>query len=1184
MSRYEWPQGVPRGQEAEEEQADHPGRRERHTARTDLTLDAEGQVAAVLRAMRPQSGGLVIRPRAPASSNTLLWQPLGPHTVVDGQTVGRQRVAGRVRMLAVEKDAKRIYAASAQGGVWLSQDEGSTWKPIGGFTATPELAQIDRPANRQSCGAIHVFFGANAAADRIFVGTAEPRSHDAAPGDEKGGVGILVYDNTHYPGHTLDDDNPWVREGKNLANRGIYRLAFQPSGSGAVAATYYGLFERPAAPAAEADWPQLGLAPFTGANDACTDALWTPGGGTTPERLWVWVSEGAQAGLWVRATGAAVFDQIIKHKVTANESSAGRGVLAVAKADAVPTQLYVFVDNGKSKAPSLHRVRCSGNAKPTSQSVGDVPKVLGKQGYYDMSLAVDPTAPDRVVLGGNTFKSVTPSGVTMVDSGGAEAGAVVAGEVVLKSGKLKFTKTQMLGAGVHADVHDVRFAKNGAQLWVGCDGGAYRSNHPTQLVGFEPRNNGLAVIQSNYLGCHPQCEGHVAAGLQDNGVIERRSSAVWFHAVDGDAGGIALNPLNPTQRVSQTHSGYWNRTGSAGSVPVGPTLKERDDLSAFYSSPAAIAKGNSAQLLIGTHRLWFSSDFGKNWSHLPGADKAAESIRVCSWQGTEVAWTLSEKFPSKKAEQMRIQRFERKAGKWSSFTLTSRTNPKNKDKVPGAAQLLVTKTWTVLAINLNTPTVAQPVNARGTHGALYLGTIGKPGDPTVDTLWWFDGTSTWHATGLTNTANGGVPAPVTAIACDPQFPNEVWVGTTLGVWKGARTITGGVPAWAWTAHLVGLPEATVHDLQIFSDGGVRLLRAAVAARGVWELRLDQPVVPQLTYVRAHEDDLRHRARATEARRDLRAPTVGPPSKKSPSVPPRSWHGSPDVRPRAAPRSVPAPATLPWKKGQKKIVAEDLRRFQAALRSRTGDLRVRPNGVWDDHFNEVLRDLRGAGETGKTVQLTSAVWNANMAAPHDTAEPWGSATPLMADLFEYTATLSEGEGDQASCALPPGKARVDVVVHQRGRGSINGNSVHVTLLQWVDPAVVNAAVWNRTDLWPAANVPWVSAVEQVLNSPAGATAIALADGWSFVKGTGAQSRRIELTGQTLSAMQAGIATFVADFTGIPKDRAVLLVAVIRNLDTAAVNTAGVATPLAAQPLRDMALARPDVAVRSVRING
>ena len=91
----------------------------------------------------------------------------------------------------------------------------------------------------------------------------------------------------------------------------------------------------------------------------------------------------------------------------------------------------------------------------------------------------------------------------------------------------------------------------------------------------------------------------------------------------------------------------------------------------------------------------------------------------------------------------------------------------------------------------------------------------------------------------------------------------------------------------------------------------------------------------------------------------------------------------------------------------------LRRFQAALRSSTGDPRVRANGKWDAYFSEVLRDL-GAPVTAhppvppsppapglparNLVTINAAFWNAHMTGAHATREPWGTGTPTEADLL------------------------------------------------------------------------------------------------------------------------------------------------------------------------------------------
>src|SRR5204863_6930860 len=125
----------------------------------------------------------------------------------------------------------------------------------------------------------------------------------------------------------------------------------------------------------------------------------------------------------------------------------------------------------------------------------------------------------------------------------------------------------------------------------------------------------------------------------------------------------------------------------------------------------------------------------------------------------------------------------------------------------------------------------------------------------------------------------------------------------------------------------------------------------------------------------HDDDQRRRPKALTVQRD--------------GTSPRSWHGSPDVRPRRAPGTVPVPTTLPWFQFTPDIDPELLRRFQSALRSQKNDPRCRPTGVWEFYFEEVLRD-NGAPVSALSpiVSIDTAFWNGVMVAPHATAEPWG----------------------------------------------------------------------------------------------------------------------------------------------------------------------------------------------------
>jgi hypothetical protein len=1081
-------------------------------------------------------------------------------------------------MIAVHPDGERVYAASANGGVWYTSDGGTSWRSLGGFAVTA-AGEITRPAQRHTCGSIAVVFGATEAADVVYVGTGEyTHPRDTQPGHSLGGIGVLVGD---HPATHADPD-PWVREAKNLLGEGVIRIAVQPGGNRVVAATTKGLYER-TNPGRDNDWTLVAGSPFSSLRTRCSDVLWTAAHGPIPERLWVWVEGGASSGLWVRQGTDTDFQAI----ATAG-ADADRSVLAAANP---PDQIFLF--NNRPNDPYLYRIDAAGAGLPTATRVtAGVPNVVQANGFWGIAAEVHPTNRNRVVLAGMTFNTTAPDATALNQDAG-----VVVGDVALAAGALTFGSPTMLGVGTHADIHDIAYSNNGDRVWLATDGGVFRSDHAASRVAFFPVNDGLSVIEANYIANHPTCEGHVVAGLQDNGVVERKSNGVWDHTGDGDAGGVAFDPIDPRRHIRQFTNGDWG--ASDFSLPALPlATNESSDKAAFYSTPAAIAHrrgvaanlpANVGQIIVGTSRVWFTQDFGTTWRTLPGGgtpaagdlstDDFGAQIRVCRWQSPDVAWVLSEGM---------LKRYSRtpgtdsgaSVGTWAPPETVIRKGVKNKkDTTSADGPIRESAVWTDIAVNLDPPAAAgQPPTQRGTRGAIYLGTIGHPDNQNVDTLWWFDGTSTWHSTRL-RTDPDGVPAPVTALACDPDHPDEVWVGTTVGVWQGVRTLHGSdPPTWAWHQRVNGLPEAAVEDLAIFSHAGLRLLRAGIASRGVWELRLDVTDVADLVYVRAHEDDLRYRPRAVGKQRD--------------TVTDRSWHSSPDLRPRRAPFAPSRPATLPWTRAAHGADPEILRRFQAALRSSTRDLRVRPTGAWDAYFNEVLRDL-GAPmmpsppAPANTVCIDRTFWDANMVAPHSTADAWLTPDPTEADLYELTPDLRERSINETSCTLPPARLKVDVVVHHRGLGSVSGANVRVTLLRWIDTRTgAAAAKYNDPGTWvvgptppPTGNVPWTAAVNEVLNSADGKTTQAIGAGWQFALGGANQSHRKTLTG-SIEPLHPGIVTFDLNLTNFRRNRVVLLVAITRVVAANPADDQPIA--LAPATLQDLALTSPSVAVRSLRI--
>ena len=67
----------------------------------------------------------------------------------------------------------------------------------------------------------------------------------------------------------------------------------------------------------------------------------------------------------------------------------------------------------------------------------------------------------------------------------------------------------------------------------------------------------------------------------------------------------------------------------------------------------------------------------------------------------------------------------------------------------------------------------------------------------VEHVWFCDGTS-WHSTGLTTATLSD--APCHAIVVDPDHPENVYLGSDVGVWKGVKT---GASSWTWNGYVPG---------------------------------------------------------------------------------------------------------------------------------------------------------------------------------------------------------------------------------------------------------------------------------------------------------------------------------------------------------------------------------------------
>jgi hypothetical protein len=519
-----------------------------------------------------------------------------------------------------------------------------------------------------------------------------------------------------------------------------------------------------------------------------------------------------------------------------------------------------------------------------------------------MAIAVDPSDPTQVYLGGST--ELGTSGWNASLYGCAVSGTAAADDFALNflpaNNQTPSNDITFIGDGLHADIHSIVVSEDGNDVLIGCDGGVFASSLGGIVASFNARNNGLAVTECGFVTSHPGHPGPVAAGTQDNGVIRRIGDTIWERTPwGGDGGGVHYHPQPGREAflIGQYTHVDWNGNGHFD-PPIerpGLTFKPEADRSLFYSGPAAApgASAGRARLAIGSFRLWLTDDWDPlspanpmmKWRTLPSArdplfDRNFDLDRLPNGTGNviSVKWldtgvldgtrfrnsqllVLYERAIARVFQKNGIDLWDREILAWSKKKQITENSDIPANGAP-SEKLPMLGAWSEIASHRATKTGDADFKGSfyvSTTGASTVTNTGITEFERMDTLWWFDGKNKFYPTGL---RNNGTKAPAFSVICDPEDPDTVYAGTAMGVWKGRIDTTGATPAWTWEMYSIGLPEAFVQDLSIYwnagaPNGGVKLLRAAIQSRGVWEVDISaNPASVGHTYLRVHPLDTR----------------------------------------------------------------------------------------------------------------------------------------------------------------------------------------------------------------------------------------------------------------------------------------------------------------------------------------
>jgi hypothetical protein len=1220
---------------------------------------------------------------APPAGNDALWQPLGPISSLRGSVDSDVRVAGRINDVAVSPDGLRAYAVSGLGGLWYSGDAGATWEPVGAWR-TSDRTTLSASSHTLSGGALHVRFGAGIADDEVWLGTGEPvppGSRDSGVVGSYGGVGILHRTGPVTAARADPFADPWdppqavprPAAGGNpayagLRGQGVFRFARDPAAGNPrtlLAATTAGLHRHDPAVAPGTDpWALVqvaaweALAAGTSATAFVTDVAWLPATGAHGDRVWACVVGALPglSGLW-QSTGGGALTPVPLPGLPATTQR-----LTIAAHPNHPDVLYVL-----GAGPTLWRVDGAA-APPAAVAVANLPaQIFGVPptdlSWWVCSAAIDPANSSRVIIGGAAVNS--PLDGTGGAANGAFAAALYQLTIAPAGAPGNFASNYVagesldptwVGSEVHPDVHAITWllAGGASHVWVGCDGGVFRSAAGGALGSFHARTSGMSVAEPGFVAGSPVSPGPVLAGMQDNGPQLRIGEGVWRQVSPmGDGGGVAFDPGDPGRFVVQGVRSAWEDDRR---TRIDPTLRLNwapgshyaleDGQARFYANAAVVrpaGAGARTRLAIATDRVWLSERWGA--SHWDGA----------FWRRAWVTLATNTDPRAGDASTPAALNTDR---------LPPGPNPwGNPNAVPGIRALRWQTPQRLLAVTRGSVHALTDPGAPGAWGAAIVATrepvpvggvpaapaapaavAGLPGfgeyndlgvhDPAVgsfylatshplDPLWWWDGVGRCHPTGL-GTLPAGTRSPAYAVVVDTIDPTLVYVGTTAGVWQGRFTppaAAGAAPTWAWRQFANGLPEAAAQDLSIGvwprPGGGapLRLLRAALQARGIFEVALDAPATEH-TYLRVHPFDTRrllptptgdpmtvgtNRRRtwgldwAYERNRDHR--TGGGAPRAHPDGTPVTdflWHASPDIVCRPAqivpPAVIPPPPTLPWTS----LPADRfwLWSLQTAIRALPPAAfpdapLIVADGRWTAWWVQRLRRIRvalGLANVAqpRQVRVDAALWNDARVQVGFWAPPWAAAEPTEADLIERVVGIATPRATSvnraavrsASVAVLRRRYAVEVCVHHRGLAPAGGGDVAVTLLRTTLPG--SAAAWAAVAPPPPTGLP--AALDGLpVDTEAGPAPNALAGWappapWAFADAARPARRPRHVT----TAAQASVVTFDADFGADAANTDVVLLALVHRRTEP--------VTLAAGGLRDAVLGSSHAAARSVRVVG
>jgi hypothetical protein len=537
---------------------------------------SKASVAAVIAAgpADPKASAPLVTPPAPSERATLDG---GTISGLGARNIGSATMSGRIAAVAgkIVGGKTLLYVGAASGGVWKSQDGGTTFEPV--FDKQPV----------QSIGAIAID---PSNSNTIWVGTGEAWTRNSVS------IGDGIYKST-------DGGDTWTNAGLPESER-IVRIIVHPTQSAVVYACVPGKLwsdsnDRGLYKTADGGktWSLVlkGGNPSTGCSSVTMDpknpdvliaGLWD-----FRRQGWTFRSGGdgpnapSGSGMFRSADGGKTWTSMAANK---GLPAGPWGRVEVVHAPSNGKIVYALVE---SKASALFRSDDGG----TTWEQRDTSQLMVWRPFYFARLVVDPTNPDRI------FKPDLRLSVS--EDGGRSFGNA--------------------NGGSHGDWHDLWIEPTNPKHVIGGDDGGLWLSYDGGNRWWKGMN--LPISQFYHVSVDNKDPYQVYGGLQDNSAWVGDSSypngvsnARWENLYGGDGFWTIPDPTDPDSVYAESQGGNIGRVNRKTMVSrtIQPTAGYHEKLRFNWNTPIYASPTQKGTIYIGAQFLFRSRDRGDTWDRV----------------------------------------------------------------------------------------------------------------------------------------------------------------------------------------------------------------------------------------------------------------------------------------------------------------------------------------------------------------------------------------------------------------------------------------------------------------------------------------------------------------------------------------------------------------------------------------